>query len=415
MRQLWKVTYQHMSNQSQELYLIVPQASALQGVVHNFVELLQWPNLQQLQQQHDEEFQDYPIAEVQFWGSGNMNDNDNKSKDDIAALIRDWDGCLVRVAFRDSTIITRDVTETNQLDPSPVITTNDYSDIVNNRTRAWVQRVLVKAGICPFTKSTQKSGQGLKAQGVPVGRIAYHHSTTSTATATATLFNAKTPDGLLSLLIVPLLSDTWQAMYEMLRQGPDGPDGVSSILLAAPEFDNDFAFWAGPVFALLEASVVAAQAESLLGVVCFHPSYAVSDGSTWPGFGHMHSVPRLKEWVEQEAQERQQQQQQQDKSEPPKCPFSSQEIAAGGAWQRRTPHATINVLRANQLAAAEQVRSSARLYPRNIRVLMTPDDPDEERTTNGMGGNPALFQALQQERNLGSCSATCPFEIPLQP
>lgn len=49
-------------------------------------------------------------------------------------------------------------------------------DIVRERTKAWVDRVLVKMSICPFTKSTTKSGQGLRDVGVPVGDIAYHYS-----------------------------------------------------------------------------------------------------------------------------------------------------------------------------------------------------------------------------------------------
>ena len=48
--------------------------------------------------------------------------------------------------------------------------------IVVERTKAWVDRVLVKMKICPFTRSTTKSGQGLADVGVPVGNIAYHYS-----------------------------------------------------------------------------------------------------------------------------------------------------------------------------------------------------------------------------------------------
>jgi len=50
------------------------------------------------------------------------------------------------------------------------------SEQVIDGTKSWVDRVLVKLGICPFTKSVTKSGQGLGDVGVPVGSIAYHHS-----------------------------------------------------------------------------------------------------------------------------------------------------------------------------------------------------------------------------------------------
>ena len=44
------------------------------------------------------------------------------------------------------------------------------------RTKAWVKRLLVQLGICPFTKSEVRSGQGLRDLGVPVAGIMYRHS-----------------------------------------------------------------------------------------------------------------------------------------------------------------------------------------------------------------------------------------------
>ena len=142
----------------------------------------------------------------------------------------------------------------------------------------------------------------------------------------------------------------------MIQTGDSGRNGISSILLANPEFDDDFPLWAGPVFAMLEAGVVAAKAEPLIGVVCFHPQYKSPNGQSWPGFGHMHSVPRLRKWLNGENEEL-------------SNLLDDEEVAAGGSYQRRTPHATINVLRAEQLEAAEGRRSTANLYARNIGVL----------------------------------------------
>ncbi len=50
-----------------------------------------------------------------------------------------------------------------------------------------------------------------------------------------------------------------------------GPEKVSSILLSAPGFDDEFDLWAGPVFAMLETCVGAIEAEEMIGIVCFHP------------------------------------------------------------------------------------------------------------------------------------------------
>jgi hypothetical protein len=220
--------------------------------------------------------------------------------------------------------------------------------IVNTRTRKWVKRILVEQGICPFTKSDRMSGQGLADLGVPVASIAYHTSFQTHA--------------------VGLFADTWRAIQSMIQAGPSGKEGVSSILLAAPAFDDDFDYWAGPIFAMLEASVIAAQAESEIGVVCFHPRYATSDGKSWPGFGHMHSVPKLEKWYREYR----------DSTAATTIKGStmvlsnlnSEEIAAGGAWQRRTPHATINILRARQLEMAESRRDSAKMYTENIEKLV---------------------------------------------
>jgi hypothetical protein len=72
------------------------------------------------------------------------------------------------------------------------------------------------------------------------------------------------------------------------------------------------------------------------------------------------------------------------------CPvLNKDEIAAGGAWQRRTPHATINVLRANQLEAAEGRRSTPKLYAENILKLVA------------VVGCDKLQEELERERNMG--------------
>jgi hypothetical protein len=236
-------------------------------------------------------------------------------------------------------------------------TKND--NIFNERTRHWVRRLLVDEKICPFTRSDKMSGQGLADLGVPVGSIAYRSS------------DARHP--------AILFADTWTAIDQMIQAGPEGRDGVSSILLAAPSYDDDFQIWAGPIFAMLEASVVAAGAEKEIGVVCFHPKYATPDGSTFPGFGHMHSVPRLAKWCKEYWNDQASQK-----------TLSTDEVAAGGAWQRRTPHATINVLRADQLAVAESRRESDILYPKNI-----------ERLIVDIGSDQLAFD-LDRERQMGT-------------
>jgi hypothetical protein len=304
---------------------------------------------------------------------------------------------------------------------------DEYTELMNRRTRAWVDRVLVNMGICPFTKSSKTSGQGLAELGVPVGRIAYHASFINSTTSSS--INSGRP--LISAFdVARLMADTWEAIDAMIKAGPRYQDGgISSILLAAPDFDDHLDIWAGPVFAMLEAGVMAARAEKDVGVVCFHPKYATPDGTTWPGFGHMHSVPRLQKWILQKQEERHEEQREAELEkkrlaminggdntilvEPPSLVLDDDDglsskiddtsspnnadkddsndnycqVAAGGAWQRRTPHATINVLRADQLEIAEKKRNSAHLYPKNIAKLRAI-------------GNDQLQRDLDRERNM---------------
>ena len=46
---------------------------------------------------------------------------------------------------------------------------------------------------------------------------------------------------------------------------------------------------------------------------------------------------------------------------------SDEELHWAGSYQRRSPHATINVLWSRHLEIAEQKRKSAQLYTRNLR------------------------------------------------
>ncbi len=84
----------------------------------------------------------------------------------------------------------------------------------------------------------------------------------------------------------------------------------------------------------------------------------------------MHSLPRLKNFLYSDDETAK--------------PLDDNEIAAGGAFQRRTPHAVINVLRAEQLEAAEGRRSTGELYERNIRVLMGNEGIGLEKLTEDL-------------------------------
>eukprot|EP00804_Cyclotella_cryptica_P007459 CCRYP_002656-RA/>CCRYP_002656-RA protein AED:0.01 eAED:0.01 QI:55/1/1/1/0.5/0.33/3/669/500 len=78
--------------------------------------------------------------------------------------------------------------------------TKPTSEDTERRTKSWVQRLLVQLGVCPFTKSNVKSGQGLGDVGVPVANIMYRHS------------GASFEDHGTSGEVYTLMADTWEAI-----------------------------------------------------------------------------------------------------------------------------------------------------------------------------------------------------------
>ena len=113
------------------------------------------------------------------------------------------------------------------------------------------------------------------------------------------------------------------------------------------------------VFPLLESSVLSAGLGRTLGIVCFHPEYSTPDAAYLARhrFGHMHSTDRLRRWL--------------DEADPPLSARTDDGLLHwAGSYQRRSPHAMINVLWAEQLEVAETKRKSRTLYSRNVAKVL---------------------------------------------
>jgi hypothetical protein len=221
------------------------------------------------------------------------------------------------------------------------------------RTAAWVDRTLSPSGLrfCPYTASSTLSASGLEAYGVDSAPIDYAHCG-----------GASLPE---------LLRSFWTAVAAMLEAGESG---TSSIILSAPAWDDRWDEWCHVVFPLLEAAVLAAGLGREIGIVCFHPEY-VTPSTEWLArhrFGHMYSPQKLRTYVEEHDSEL-------------AARTSDAELLWAGSYQRRSPHAAINVLWARQLEQAEQKRKSSMLYTRNVRVVLS-------------AGRDALERARQEER-----------------
>ena len=205
-------------------------------------------------------------------------------------------------------------------------------------TRRWVNEALAPGPLhlCPFTASDSLAGVKLEAFGIPAAGIAYG------ATAAASL-----PE---------LLLEFWSITDQMLAAGQAR---TSSILLTAPAWDDDFAAWRDEVFPALEESVLASGLGRSIGVVCFHPKYEIPSQKFLARrpFGHMRSTEKLRRWLASSDEEL-------------SAETSDEELAWAGAAMRHSPRATINVLWASQLEAAEGKRKSAQLYSANVRRLL---------------------------------------------
>ena len=167
-------------------------------------------------------------------------------------------------------------------------------------------------------------------------------------------------------------------------------------MLSAPHWDASFDEWVRVVFPTLEASVLAAGLGRELGIVCFHPHYETPD-ERWLArhrFGHMHVRERGRSNVGATRTFRRADHRLQPRSHVWRAPVSAQapaklrgyvrahdaelaeacsddDLLWAGSYQRRSPHAMINVLWARQLEQAEQKRRSSLLYTRNVQRALS--------------------------------------------
>lgn len=238
--------------------------------------------------------------------------------DTVDLQVDDYSGCAVIVGIQ------------TKIAPATEAVVSQNSAI--GSTMEWVDEILVKKGVCPYTKSVAESGQGLRELGVVPGKVMYlHHQTNS---------------------ITRLLEDYCRAASRFLSE-----NGWSSILLVAPFFNDRFDDWL-LLFDGLEAIAISVGESDKIGNVCFHPLYQTP--SLWRSFGHLPSLPRLKQWWLDEEGEG--------------MPIYSEAEMERAAWRmRQTPHATINCLYSADLAAAEKKRVSRSLYTSNIKMLMSSD------------------------------------------
>ena len=246
--------------------------------------------------------------------------------------------------------------------PPPPPPPSSAPDDVTTKIKEWVSVNLVERNLCPYTASPTISSTKLAKY--PPGRIIYGVSPPSSS----------------SILV---LRDQLSMIVEMLETG-DGKNnadlkkmsGVSSILHSSPCYDDDFQGWC-ELFNLLPAVLELCSLEKDICVVNFHPLYTLPQ--RFVGFGHMHTLSKLKRWINATP-------------EP-----TDEDVRASGEFQRRMPHATLNVLWAKHMEEGESERDSSELYTNNYLGYMEQKERQPQSfdvlALHGKGGSGAVFKS----------------------
>ena len=123
------------------------------------------------------------------------------------------------------------------------------------RMRAWVRRTLAPTGslkLCPYTASDALAGVRLESLGVSAAPVM--HAVSDAAGAAG------------------ILADVTSCIDRMVK---GGEEATSSIIMSAPAWDDRWEEWHRTIFPLLEETILACGLGRTVGVVCFHPAYAI--------------------------------------------------------------------------------------------------------------------------------------------
>ena len=243
---------------------------------------------------------------------------------------------------------------------------DEMADASVESLKTWVQDVIVDSKVCPFTRSAEVAATGLENQGVEKGPIMYP------------VCGAVGSGG---AALVRVLRAFWGSSIDMLSQPPSQ---ASTVLLSVPAYaerDHD---------AFVDMTQVVVKtlkhvgAEHQLSLVFFHPEYERSVIEPVDSFTHGHLPPQ--KWLRAYVRL-----------------TEGEEVATGlseaqlkhADYQRRAPFTMINILRSEQVEAAEAVVpweviepepdrrvrvSGARVYAKNIWRFAT---DASERTVDG--------------------------------
>ena len=202
---------------------------------------------------------------------------------------------------------------------------DDTADGAPDCMRTWVQDVIVDSKVCPFTRNRDLAATGLEAAGINSGPVGYPVCAVSGSDGPA---------------LARVMCAFWGSSIALLSKHPEAE---STQLLCVPGFavdDHD-------AFAKMCAAVVAnlkfVQADYELSLVFFHPQYRrdLIEPVDKPAHGHLPPQPWVRAYAAvlhpMDADS-----------------LSDAELQRANA-QRTSPFTMINILRADQVEAAEKL------------------------------------------------------------
>lgn len=204
-------------------------------------------------------------------------------------------------------------------------------------TEAYVDKYLVKLGLCPFTQSVQRSAMGLESVGVKEGPVIVKHCADTKSSDLAT------PAAVMAAMY-------WEGVTEIIER-PE--EEVATHLLLAPScYDADFMAFCKSCDSLIEKTVRLSPGS--VGRVWFHPEYNLDKLGPSTG-GHAPPIEEIEGLIDNYIG-----------TNPSLIKPEFADMTRAHDKTRWTPHATINLLRTSQLMAAKDKEDRGKLFARNV-------------------------------------------------
>lgn len=226
-------------------------------------------------------------------------------------------------------IETRDRTDEEIAVKNARVTAEESLDATKceNGLRAFIERIVIGAEACPYTRTTDLAAVGLEKRGVPSGPVGYRFGGSSDACAAVGMF--------------------WNCVCELLATPQEE---ISTTMLSLPAIGSGMSIEAHDRFAavmeLISRNLCLYRGDDVFGLVHFHPRYErnLVHPLDKPAYGHLPPQGWLRPMLKMSG------------NDSAAAELTDEELELSN-FQRRSPFTAINILRANQLDAANGGKS----------------------------------------------------------